>query len=175
METTDGNYVLCGFTTGLTLKNAASSLAGSATSSIGASLIKMTPQGDTLWAQVFQGLHPLDGSAAFSILETADEGLLLAGATSTDLSGQLHIWLLKTDANGDSLWARTYMSGAEDIATSIVELDDGGFFIGARTLPANADQEDFLLLRLNADADLLWSKTYGGENDDFLQNHQQDS
>ncbi len=166
VETADGHYVLAGYTSGLTAPASASSSPSAST--IGLSLIKMTAAGDTLWTRVFEGLEPFDGSAGYSIIETDDGGLLVTGATSIDLGGSLHVWLIKTDLNGDSLWTRTYTSGAKDIARSIIAADDGGYFIGAQTTPLNSDREDYLLLRLDENAELLWSKTYGGEQAEFL-------
>ncbi|MBK5286582.1 MAG: hypothetical protein JJE25_14395, partial [Bacteroidia bacterium] len=41
-----------------------------------------------------------------SICQTYDGGFILAGQTKSNNNYPINIWLIKTDANGDSLWSR---------------------------------------------------------------------
>lgn len=81
------------------------------------------------------------------------------------------------DANGNKLWETTFGgTGDENGAASVQKTADGGFFIGARstsgvsgnkTSPGRGG-EDYWLLRIDANGNKLWERTYGGTGDDRL-------
>ncbi|MBS4036069.1 MAG: T9SS type A sorting domain-containing protein [Ignavibacterium sp.] len=61
----------------------------------------------------------------------------------------LNTWLLRTDANGDTLWTQRYPGSG---GNSFDKTSDGGFVI----------VEGIRLIRTNAAGDLLWSKIFDG-------------
>ncbi len=77
------------------------------------------------------------------------------------------------DFSGELVWAKTYGGSNEDDATSIVKTPDGGYAIAGFTLSNDGDildktttDADFWVFKLDAEGTLVWSKTYGGSNDD---------
>jgi len=78
-----------------------------------------------------------------------------------------------SEFTGEIEWAKTFGGSREDDALSIVETPDGGYAIAGFTLSNDGDivdktstDADIWLLKLNADGEILWSKTYGGSLDD---------
>jgi len=68
---------------------------------------------DTIWTKTYGGTNYDHCSI---VLQTLDGGYILGAETCTpDVPGEgvRDIWLIKTDANGDTLWTRTY-GGAEN-------------------------------------------------------------
>ena len=74
---------------------------------------------------------------------------------------------------GEVAWMKTYGGSGDDTAREVIVTADGGYAILGfsnsmdgdligKTTPVN----DYWLLRLDADGELLWSKTYGGSGDD---------
>jgi len=51
---------------------------------------------------------------AYSVQQTADEGLIIAGRTDSWGSGGIDGWLIKTNIEGHEEWNRTYGSAADD-------------------------------------------------------------
>jgi hypothetical protein len=81
-------------------------LAGS-TNSYGAGtydmwLVKTDANGIMQWNQTYGGT---DSDGAYTLLQTADEGFVLAGSTDSYGGDASDIWLVKTDANGVVQWA----------------------------------------------------------------------
>ncbi len=53
------------------------------------------------------------------------------------------------------------------------QTNDGGFIIAGTTVSFGAGQYDIYLVRITSDGSLLWSKTFGGTNEDQAMNVQQ--
>ena len=110
-----------------------------------------TYEGDPVWAA-------LDG------LVTDDGGYLLIGSTnySHRNTRQEDVYLVKTDASGEIVWARAYGGDDFDRGNAVVQAGDGGFVILGETESSGAGDWDMLLLKVDADGNELWSKTFGG-------------
>ena len=151
-QTADGGYVIAGYT-----------------SSFGAGgaevyLIKTNGLGDTLWTKTFGGPGTDIG---WSIQETADRGYIITGSTNNAKTGNIDVYLIKTDIDGKMLWEKTYGGDGVDIGYSVQQTVDGGFIITGKTNSFGEGFTDVYLIRTNADGDTLWTKTFGGAFDDY--------
>ncbi|WP_459210188.1 hypothetical protein [Aquimarina rhabdastrellae] len=70
-------------------------------------------------------------------------------------------------------WVKTFGGSKEDNALSVVETTDNAYAVLGYTLSNDGDitdktatDSDFWLLKLDTEGTILWSKTYGGTNDD---------
>jgi len=99
--------------------------------------------------------------------QNPDSGFIL-GSNSTSFQGSM--LALRVDANGDTLWTKTYDG---DIDTSIYfqsisPSNDGGFIITGRAEYFDhatwAFTSKVLLVRTDSMGEVLWSKIYGGAN-----------
>jgi hypothetical protein len=125
-------------------------------------LIKTDSQGDTLWTKTYGGAY-ID--EAHSICETKDGGYFLAGEYTEEgpLGLEAHIWLLKTNVNGDISWTRKINNGSwGDYANSMKKTSDGGFIIVGETIYDSFDS-DIYLIKLDAQGNYLWSSTIGNK------------
>jgi len=120
---------------------------------------------DTLWTKIY---HRDSDDRAYSIQQTADSGYFIAASTSPD--GATHdVWLLKTDANGDTLWTRTYGGQFDDRCFEAQRTSDNGFILTGRTRSFGAGDADVWLLKTDSLGDTLWTRTYGGDHRDMGQ------
>jgi hypothetical protein len=126
-------------------------------------LIRTDSVGTALWIQHY-------GGAAFdlcwNVTATSDGGFALAGRTQSFGAGGEDFWLVKTNANGDSLWSKTYGGAALDRAYSVAECADGGYAIGGHTFSFGAGLSDYWIVKTNSSGDSLWSKTIGTASSD---------
>jgi uncharacterized delta-60 repeat protein len=115
---------------------------------------------------------------AYSIQQTADDGYIVAGKTSSALSSD-DFWVLKLDDNGDIAWQKTYGGADKDIAYSIQQTTDDGYIVAGYTGSSGAGDYDFWVLKLNPDGDpsgdgsIAWQKTYGGTQRDIASSIQE--
>lgn len=101
---------------------------------------------------------------ANSIQQTSDGGYVLGGSTY-EHNGYA-AWLIKTDANGDQQWNRTFggrKTGA-DGAESVQQTTDGGYIIagGEDFSPINHSSKVWLI-KTDANGSYQWDKTFKGE------------
>jgi len=121
-------------------------------------------QPDSLWARTYGGRG---AENCKSIVETADGGFALSGGTNSFGAGQNDFWLVRTDADGDSLWSRTFGGREADKCYSVIQTADGGFALAGNTESFGSGGGDFWLVRTDENGDSLWSRTFGGEGTDF--------
>jgi hypothetical protein len=147
-QTTDGGYIITGFTDSF----------GAGLSDL--YLIRTDINGDTLWNRTYGGTGYDCGN---SVLQTADGGFIVAGYNGSILTNSTLVYLIKVDANGDSLWTRTYGTHPQQMGESIQPTFDGGYIISGwtgTTLPMNPIYIIYLV-KTDANGDTLWTDTYG--------------
>ncbi len=138
------------------------------TESFGASnedvfLIKVNQNGDTLWKRTYGGIGWDEGA---DVKQTFDGGFMVVGTTTSYTSGFSSIYAIRTDEFGDTLWTKTYEKNYFNQGSSVILLQDGGFFICGGTRALSSSNGDCFLVRTDNQGDTLWTKTYGGMGDD---------
>jgi hypothetical protein len=124
-------------------------------------LVKVDANGDSIWSRTFGGPG---AERAYSVRQTSDGGYILGGGTESFGAGQEDVWLVKTDANGDSLWSRTFGGDSVEYCRSVQQTADGGYILVGGTMSWGAGDWDFWVVKTNADGDSLWSRTFGGSS-----------
>lgn len=114
---------------------------------------------DTLWTKTYGGAVDDYGT---SVQVTTDSGYIIAGNTNSFGAGNTDVYLLKTDTNGDTIWAKIYGQANEDVGNSVLVTIDGGYLVAGYTRLIGANRTDVYLIKTDADGDTLWTKTYGG-------------
>jgi len=108
------------------------------------------------------------------VQQTADGGYIVIGTTFSDPEEDGNVWLLKTDANGEKAWEKTY-GPALWWNTSGQQTSDGGYIIADGTESFGTEGYDVWLLKTDEQGDTVWTKTYGGpQHDVALAVHQTD-
>jgi len=131
-------------------------------------LVKTDAAGDSLWTRAYGGS---ESDKALSVQQTADGSYIVAGYAQSFGAGGSDIYLLKTDATGDTLWTRTYGGSEDDEAYSVQQTIDGGYILAGFTM--EQDDENLHLVKTDADGDVLWTRTYGGTSTDWANSVQQ--
>ncbi|NQU35430.1 MAG: T9SS type A sorting domain-containing protein [Bacteroidetes bacterium] len=126
-------------------------------------LIKTNSDGDTLWTKIYGGNSD---DAGKSVQQTSDGGYVLACYTESYGAGYSDFWLIKTDANGDTLWTRTYGGNNSDGCKSVQQTSDGGYIVAGTTESYGSGEMDAWLVKTDASGDTIWTKTFGGDSDD---------
>ena len=144
-QTTDGGYIITGLT-------------GS-----DVWLIKTDAQGNKLWDRTFGGLGIDMGN---SVQQTPDGGYIITGYTKSFGAGDEDLWLIKTDAQGNKLWDRTFGGSGKDEGCSVQRTSDSGYIITGYTKSFGAGDEDLWLIKTDAQGNKLWDRTFGGSSYD---------
>jgi len=108
-----------------------------------------------------------------SVRQTADGGYIIAGGTSSFGVAGDDVYLIKTNALGDTLWTRTYGGDDSDEGYSVQQTIDGGYIIAGLTSSYGAGGADVYLIKTDASGYTLWTRTYGGYSYDIGNSVQQ--
>jgi hypothetical protein len=155
-QTSDSGFIVCGYS------NSTFS-GGFAGENI--YLIKLSSNGNILWSKIIGGAG---NERANSVRQTSDGGFIIAGTTNSWGSGGKDFYLIKTDANGNISWTKTFGGALDDVANSVKQTSDGGFIVAGETNSFGAGDIDYYLIKTDALGTLTWSKTYGEINSDWL-------
>jgi len=153
VQTPDGGFAATGFTKSFSIDGSEDLW-----------LIRVDSAGDLVWSKTYGGSGNDWGRA---ITLTGDQGFIIAGGSSSYSHGGDDLWLLKTNAGGDSLWSRNYGGESDDWAYSSVLQVPGGYACIGTTTSRGAGLGDVWLLKTNLSGDTLWTRTYGGAEFDY--------
>lgn len=118
------------------------------------------------------------------LILTHDSCLLLLGTSASDSSGEksqnnygdCDFWLVKMSLSGSILWQKTIGGNGNDEASVVYELTDGTILIAGSSQSDSSGLKtqnrrgirDYWLLRLDMQGNILWDRTYGGNNTEFM-------
>jgi hypothetical protein len=138
-------------------------------------LIKTNAFGDSLWAKIYDMANEND--KGYSVQQTTDGGYIITGYTVPSVLTVFDVLLLKTDAFGNTLWTRSYGDGdtLNEVGHSVQQTTDGGYIIAGYTFSFSAGMRDVWLLKTDSGGDTLWTRTYGGIDNDIGYSVQQTS
>jgi uncharacterized delta-60 repeat protein len=159
-QTSDGGYIVAGGTYSF----------GAGSADI--FLIKTDANGNVIWAKTYGGTS---SDYANSVQQTSDGGYIVAGETESFGAGRNDVFLIKTDANGNVQWAKTYGGTSSDYANSVQQTSDGGYIVAGGTWSFGAGYRDIFLIKTDANGNIIWAKTYGGTSSDYANSVQQTS
>jgi hypothetical protein len=142
--TADNGYLLCG-----------SAYRGN-TSDI--YLLKLNSAGNVEWSKTYGGDK---GDYGQLIIKTHDGNYLLCGITySFTTEGYDDIYLVKVNANGETIWSHSYLRHEQQTPYNLIETKNGDYIVTGTDEPTG-DGRIAYLLSVNANGDKLWENTVG--------------
>lgn len=122
--------------------------------------------GVVLWVKEIGG-DSMD--IANAIIQTADGGYAVCGATSSYGNGMLDLYVVKLSSQGNIQWAKAYGTVNDDYGYDIKQVADGGYVMTGFTWDADPNgnsTRDVYLIRTDGNGNMLWSRAYGGSKGD---------
>jgi hypothetical protein len=109
----------------------------------------------TLFQKKYSSTTGVDG--IFSGLASGS-GIIICGKTTTSPFDAI---ILKTDLNGVVQWGKKIGGTQDDVFNKIRPTSDGGYITVGYTKSSGAGDKDVLLVKLDQNGGVTWSKTYG--------------
>jgi len=141
----DGGYILIGSTT---------------SSGMGAEdgwVIALDHDGSIQWEKTY---GTVGSDVMVSVEQTTDDGFIVAGSSGGD------IWLVKLSAAGGVTWQYLYGGPGTDTARTVRQTSEGDYLVAGSTTSFGAGGTDIVIMKIDPDGTVVWSKTYGGLEDD---------
>ncbi len=127
-------------------------------------LIKTDLNGEMDWKKTIGGDADEHGNAIIA----ARDGFIIAGDTCSygNKDGSSDVYLVKTDFEGNIVWEKTFGGTREDIANSLVAVDDGYVIVGSTKSYGDPSKYDIYLVKTDLNGNLIWEKHFGQTDDD---------
>lgn len=115
--------------------------------------IRTNSVGDTLWTRTYGGPGD-DWGDTFQ--PTADGGFLILAMTRSFGTGvpNANVYLIRTDASGDTLWTRIIDNGGDDYLYSLTKTSDGGY------ISCGSSMDSLWIVKLNDNENVQWETSY---------------
>ena len=139
------------------------------------------------WQKSYGGSNYDEMNGADPYLLTSDGGFLINGVSSstdgdvTGNHGSYDFWLLKSDANGNISWQKSLGGSNYDNGVAAEPTSDGGYILVGYSgsndgdVSGNHGSYDGWIAKLDANRNIVWQKSLGGSNFDYLWSIQQTS
>ena len=177
-QTADNGYILGGYSSSNISGNKSENSKGGDDYWI----VKLDENGNILWDKTIGGSNGDD--YLFSLQQTSDNGYILGGSSSSNISGDKSenskgvsdYWVVKLDEDGNKIWDKTIGGSSFDILYSLQQTADNGFILGGYSesnISGDKSENskggnDYWIVKLDVDGNIIWDKTIGGNNSDAL-------
>lgn len=151
LQTSDGGYFITNHTEGY------------GAGDCDAWMCKTDASGNILWNQTYG--CPED-DLGLDAMETSDHFLVTCGvARTTDPMGDA--FLAKYSLSGAVVWIKNYGGQGGQDGWRITETPDGGYLVAGNTIENANGPVDIFVFKTDADGNLLWSKNFGGQGEEY--------
>jgi hypothetical protein len=151
IKETDGSYILTGYSV------------DSASNETRTFAWKISNNFSMLWQKTF-GSGIGQGK---SIKKVFNNGYVICGYISNPITGY-DGYIVRLDQNGDTLWTKNVGTSSWDFLNKIIVTPDSGFIAVGKSYGTATFDSDAWLIKLDKNGNTLWSKFYGGFEDDEL-------
>jgi hypothetical protein len=126
-------------------------------------LVKTDSQGVKEWEKTFGGPY---NDVFWGFTQTDNGDCMMVGWTQSFGFGNMDVWVLKTDSNGNEILNKTFGDNKYNIAYGYDFTNDGGCIISGFSSPGfSADSWSF---KIDSDGNVIWKEFYGGSGAQYL-------
>ncbi len=136
-------------------------------------VLRLDLEGNIIWDKTLGGLGY---NRPHSVVQTNDGNIIIAGLNDMDGGdvsvnyGGADFWVVKMDIEGNLIWDKSFGGSGDDIVEKIIKTRDGDFLLvgtsnsmdGDISSPQGMDDNDFWVVKMDMDGNLVWEKSYGG-------------
>lgn len=126
---------------------------------VGGNIVRWDANGNLVWAK-----YCSQSEDPYPVIQDNAGNFIVGGYVTGIGAGGEDACLMKLDANGDTLWSRTYGGTGDDWFYHIVQTNDGGYLAAGFTTSYGQGNRDVYLVKTDGNGNLQWSKAYGTAN-----------
>lgn len=123
------------------------------------------------WVKTFGGE---EADSARSLVKTSDGGFAFCGETSSLGAGGADVYFVKTDAQGNTQWTKTFGVTTSEYCRGVQQTSDGGYILTGYIVN-NSTDNDYFALKTDSEGNEEWLKVIGGTGIDKLNDVQETS
>jgi predicted secreted protein len=120
-------------------------------------LVRINDQGDTLWTRAYGGNG---ADICRGVVALDDGGCVLGGQSASFGAGGTDFWLLRVNANGDSVRSKTYGTTRAEECRSLIKLSSGCLLAAGMKDEGGMNGIGMWAIETDLNLDSAWSVTY---------------
>ncbi len=160
-QTPDGGYIMLGQTFSYGAGNG------------DAYLVKTDADGVKEWEETYGGTQNDEG---IFITANNDGTYTFCVRDSSTAGTDVDVQIIKTQADGTEIWNKNYGGNRKDTDKMIQPTSDGGYVVAAISRSFSFSQlPDMWILKLDSNGDTLWTRSYGGQDNEHCYSVRQTS
>ncbi len=122
-------------------------------------LLALPASAQTPFSKAYGGLGIED---AYDPVTLPDGGFMIVGSTNDGAGGgDYDTYVVRTDADGNVLWANAFGLGGRDMGMAGVATNDGGMVVAGHTKSWSPNKPITYLMRVLPNGQPVWMRTYG--------------
>lgn len=125
---------------------------------------KIDTSGNEIWIKHYGGIK---NDFATDLEPTIDSGFILVGINRSNSNNISHVYIVRTDKNGDSLWTRNIGDSYGQEAYGIEKLNDSTFIVAGTWGNVLNGSADAFAMKINLDGDTSDLRLYGNAYQNF--------
>ncbi len=125
-------------------------------------LIKADNLGNIIWTKNYGGT---DWDFIYNSCVMPDGGLILCGETYSQSNGGADAYLIRTDANGDTLWTKKIGTAGND-AFYCVEQKNNRIYVAGKSFNSTTNKSDASIYKLDFSGNILQQNFLGNSSED---------
>jgi hypothetical protein len=167
-QTTDGGYIIVGIS-----ESTDGDISDENNGGNDCWVVKLDQSGNKVWDKTLGGEF---SDEANSIQQTSDGGYIIAGTKEyqNGLNPDFDAWVVKLNANGSTVWDKTFGGSKSDHFSSIQQTADGNYVAAGYTKSSDGDisagnnsNGDCWIVKLDDAGAIVWDKKFGGSEIDY--------
>lgn len=125
-------------------------------------LLKTDETGEQEWIRFygFPGLYKDDYPG--TIEPTSDGGYIIGGTTYSSNNTYSDLWLLKINAEGDTMWTSMFGGQFNDVGRCAIQTYDGGYVITGNSMSYGHGSKDVYIIKTDRFGGIFWTMAIGG-------------
>ncbi len=130
-------------------------------------VLRLDENGNVKWQKTYGGIK---NDVAVSVGTLSNGNIVVVGGTKSFGAGSADVWVLCLDENGNVKWQKTFGGKYYDTGEAVAIDSNDNIIVVAETTSfglGNREGGDVWILRLDANGNVKWQKTYGGDNTDW--------
>ena len=96
-----------------------------------------------------------------------DSSIIMVGSTQNLSDGDKDVYMLRVDAEGDTIWTKRISNEGEDYATSIAVIQDSLFIVAGSFYCEDSLTQKGFVMKINDAGVVLWKDTLGNYSGDY--------
>lgn len=137
-------------------------------------LVHTDLQGNKLWEKTYgnQNWEKINDAVL-----NPDSTIIMVGESQPLNGNGADIYIIKTNAEGDTLWTKTFGGTGNDRANTVISIEDSLFIVGGEMFIPDSNYVKGFLLKMDKNGNIVWLDTIGdlpgeyGINDVFKGNN----